>query len=91
MYMLQSMQNYADRVPEIVGLPPSFASFRIISSKSVCSTNKLSAKKGIFGTKTLILALLGPFQALCGPFLTLFNEKTPFLALVVEIFPSISS
>ena len=30
-------------------------------------------KEGIFGTKTLILALFVPFQALFGPFLTLFH------------------
>ena len=53
--------------------------------------HKISAKKGIFGTKTLILARFGPFQAIFGPFLTLFNEKTPFFALVGEIFPPISS
>ena len=63
------------RIPEIVGLPPRLAFFRIISSESVCSAKKIFAKKGIFGTKTLISALFGPFQALFGPFLTAFNEK----------------
>ena len=72
------------RVPEIVA---GFIQNYFLRKRM----HKISAEKGIFGTKTLILALLGPFQALCGPFLTLFNEKTPFLALVVEIFPSISS
>ena len=46
--------------------------------------HKISTKKGIFGTKTLILARFGPFQAIFGPFLTLFNEKTPFFALVFQ-------
>ena len=32
-------------------------------------------KKGIFGAKTLLLALFGPFS-------TLFDANTPFLALV---------
>ena len=32
----------------------------------------------------VFLALFGPVQALFGPFLTLFNSKTPFLAIVGE-------
>ena len=39
-------------------LPPRLTSFRIISSESRCSGNKIS---GIFGTKTLFLAIFGPF------------------------------
>ena len=49
-------------------------------------------QKKVFWYQNTILALFGPFQALFGPFFTLFNEeKTPFLALVCEIFTPISS
>ena len=33
------------------------------------------------------LGLLGPLYGLCGPFLTLFNEKTSLLALLGKNFP----
>ena len=45
---------------------------------------------GFFGPKTpfsYISALFGSFYDLFGPFLTLFNTQTPFLALLGEIFP----
>ena len=48
---------------------------------------------GILGPKTLFfaffyafLALFGPLYGLFGPFLTLFNEKTSFLALLGKNF-----
>ena len=55
--------------------------------KAYLPQTKFPPIKVLFCTKTLILALFGPFQALLGPFLTLFNEKTPFIALVGEIPP----
>ena len=45
-------------------------------------------KTGFFGPQTpfsYISALIGPFYGLFGPFLTLFNTQTPFLALLGEI------
>ena len=64
----------------------------LLRPKVYVSQTKFPPKKRCFGTKTLILALFGPFQALFGPFLTLINEKNnTFLALVGEIFPPISS
>ena len=52
------------RVPEIVA---GFIQNYFLRKRM----HKISAKKGIFGTKTLILALFGPFQALFVPLLTL--------------------
>ena len=51
-----------------------------------CSKN--CVKTGFFGPKTpfsYISALIDPFYGLFGPFLTLFNTQTPFLALLGEI------
>ena len=49
------------RAKIIVGLPRNLTLFRIISSESVCSTDKMSAQKGIFVTITLLSVLFGPF------------------------------
>ena len=59
-----------DREAEIVGLPPTVTSFRIISLKSVCSTNEISAKKGIFWCQNTILS---PFWPFLGPVWSIFN------------------
>ena len=68
------------RPKSIVGLPPRLTSFGIISSESVCSANKISAKKErYFRYKTLLLGLFGPL-------LNLFYAKTPCLALLSDFF-----
>ena len=49
---------------------------------------KNAQKTGIFGPETpfsYISALFGLFYGLFGPFFTLFNTQTPFLALLGEI------
>ena len=52
------------------------------------SAKKIAQKTGVFGSKTpfsYISALFAPFYGHLGPFLTLFNTQTPFLALLGEI------
>ena len=52
------------------------------------SAKKIAQKTGIFGPKppfSYISALFAPFYGHFGPFLTLFNTQTPFLALLGEI------
>ena len=49
---------------------------------------KIAQKTGIFGPETpfsYISALFGLFYSLFGPFLTLFNTQTLFLAMLGEI------
>ena len=59
----------------IVGLPPRLTSFRIISSKSVCSANKISAKKKVF-----LVQQHTSFKPIWS------NAKTPCFALVSDFF-----
>ena len=52
------------------------------------SAKKIAQKTGIFGPETpfsYISALFGLFYSLFGPFLTLFNTQTLFLAMLGEI------
>ena len=58
------------------------------------SAKENSAKKQFFWSKISIFCLFhafldlsGPSYGLFGPFLTLFNEKTSFLALLGKNFP----
>ena len=61
------------------------ASFRIISSIRVCSPSKISVKKRYSWLKTLIFSPCWSLSSLIWSILTLFNEKTPYLALAGEI------
>ena len=58
--------------------------------------NSAFFKTGIFGSKntiyssfSLVLALLVQFFSFWGPFLTLFDAKTPFLVRVTQIPPDL--
>ena len=52
-------------------------------------TGILGSKNTIYSSFSLVLALLVHFFSFWGPFLTLFDAKTPFLVRVTQIPPDL--